>query len=208
MMRFARPAHRRVLSGPISTASSSGVHVHTAKRCRAAQRRAGQARGHGTHARQRACTSRARAGTIMVFLIVRIEGDMIEGTSKPLIGLVTLLGLPHWYVWYVHRTPGGTRPRTMAPCRKAYPLSHAPSAVRISSSRNGSRASHGTAGSSGSMPSVLRPQTRAVLSRARREKEGPCHVHELTSWYVEPLHREPCCVRGCGHETGWRRQTR
>jgi len=28
----------------------------------------------------------------MVFLIVRIEG--IEGTAKPLIGLLTLLGLP------------------------------------------------------------------------------------------------------------------
>ena len=40
---------------------------------------------------------RARAwvgnpGTIMVFLIVRIEG--IEGTAEPLIGLLTLLGLP------------------------------------------------------------------------------------------------------------------
>jgi hypothetical protein len=30
--------------------------------------------------------------SIMVFLIVRIEG--IEGTAKPLIGLLTLLGLP------------------------------------------------------------------------------------------------------------------
>jgi len=32
------------------------------------------------------------ATSIMVFLIVRIEG--IEGTAKPLIGLLTLLGLP------------------------------------------------------------------------------------------------------------------
>jgi len=30
--------------------------------------------------------------SIMVFSIVRIEG--IEGTAKPLIGLLTLLGLP------------------------------------------------------------------------------------------------------------------
>ena len=30
--------------------------------------------------------------SIMVFLIVRIEG--IEGTGKPLVGLLTLLGLP------------------------------------------------------------------------------------------------------------------
>ena len=46
----------------------------------------------------------------MVFLIVRIEG--IEGTAKPLIGLLTLLGLPrlvlqahayaHYYIIHLY----------------------------------------------------------------------------------------------------------
>ena len=41
----------------------------------------------------------------MVFLIVRKEG--IEGTAKPLIGLLTLLGLPrlvcyHTFVYYAY----------------------------------------------------------------------------------------------------------
>ena len=42
---------------------------------------------------------RATHVAIMVFLIVRIEG--IEGTAKPLIGLLTLLGLRATHASYV-----------------------------------------------------------------------------------------------------------
>ena len=54
--------------------------------------------------------------SIMVFLIVRIEG--IEGTAKPLIGLLTLLGLPrlvlHTYIYNIHLDVMAALPRSLS----------------------------------------------------------------------------------------------